>query len=201
MKDSSLQEQKQKSGQRPESKKPDVSVAHAILLILSEEGACGVRHLMRHPYARSLAAERTENSFYTALARLKNRRYILRTPQREYELTSTGEYAALKASIRKGLVDLEHKDSPPDKKEWDGRWRIVTFDVPEKQRPIRDYIRSVLKRLGCYEFQRSMWIYPFKFPPFISKLFEDHHLRSYAKIITTYDIDYDADLRKYFRLG
>lgn len=45
-------------------------------------------------------------------------------------------------------------------KEWDGRWRIVSFDIPESERKVRSAIRRLLKGLGFKGFQRSVWISP-----------------------------------------
>ena len=35
-----------------------------------------------------------------------------------------------------------------DKKDWDGKWRLVFFDVPEKIRRGRDALRDKIKELG-----------------------------------------------------
>jgi len=43
---------------------------------------------------------------------------------------------------------------------WDGRWRLVMFNVPEKQRDLRDRIRRSLTRLGLGILQPSVWISP-----------------------------------------
>lgn len=181
--------------------RPDISVSQIVLLILAQNGRARFDEIIKHVLVRSLGAVRSENSFYTALARLKRRRLVGRNEDdRSYELTPAGEYAALKASIRKEFTEAENKElriSP----EWDGRWRIVFFDVPESKRPLRDYLRNVLKRHGFREFQRSMWIYPHKLPKFMLKLFDDPQLRRYARVVTTYDIDYDEDLRRLFKLS
>jgi DNA-binding transcriptional regulator PaaX len=177
--------------------RPDITVAQIVLLILSQRGSASFQDITSHPATKSLGMPRTENSFYTALARLKRRRLIDRT-NRRYELTAAGQYAALKAYVRKEFTEMERK--PTTLPKWDGRWRLVLFDIPETKRSLRDYARAVLKRLGCKEFQRSTWIYPFKVPPFILKMLADPQLRKYAKVITTYDIDYDEDLRRLFRL-
>ena len=118
-----------------------------------------------------------------------------------YELTPHGEFAALKALVRKELV-LQERTGKKKRKDsaWDGKWRIVLFDVPESKRPIRDYLRGVLKRAGCYALMRSMWISPYKLPSYIQRILEDAAYRKYARMITTSDIDYDEDLRKRFRL-
>jgi phenylacetic acid degradation operon negative regulatory protein len=156
------------------------------------------RAIMQHPLTRQLGEARTENSFYTALARLKRRGAVLRTKDRQYELTQKGEYQSLKAQVRLGFTELEKTEARASK--WDGRWRVVLFDVPESKRPIRDYIRNTLKRLGCHQFMRSMWIWPYKLPDFLMELFADPKLRNYTRVITTYDIDYDEDLLKQFKL-
>lgn len=45
--------------------------------------------------------------------------------------------------------------------EWDGRWRVVIFDIPEAQRDIRDDLRYEVKKLGFGLWQRSVWVSPF----------------------------------------
>ena len=180
--------------------RPDITVAQVILLILAQKGRSAFQNITAHPLTSLLTAQRTENSFYTALARLKRRRQVTRNGD-SYELTAQGEYAALKAFIRKELVMQERGVKPersPSK--WDGRWRIVLFDVPESKRPMRDYLRAVLRRAGCYSLMRSMWISPYKLPSYIQQLLSHTTYRKYAKMMTTSDIDYDEDLRKHFKL-
>jgi DNA-binding transcriptional regulator PaaX len=179
--------------------KPDISVAQIVLLILAQMGRASFNQIQHHPQVRLLGATRSENSFYTALARLKRRRMIVRTANHNYELTSSGEYASLKAYVRKEFTEAERKLSRVSV--WDGKWRIVLFDIPEGKRPIRDYLRGVLKRQGFQEFQRSMWVFPYRLPAFISKVLADPQMRKYTRAITTYDIDYDEDLRRRFKLN
>ena len=45
---------------------------------------------------------------------------------------------------------------------WDKKWRMVIFDVPEKNRAARDIFRFYNKRLGFYELQHSVRVYPYK---------------------------------------
>ncbi len=42
--------------------------------------------------------------------------------------------------------------------EWDGKFRLVLFDVPEEQRCIRDSVRNYIKKLGAGQWQRSVWV-------------------------------------------
>ena len=41
---------------------------------------------------------------------------------------------------------------------WDGKWRIVIFDIPEQKRLIRDLFRRNLKKWGFKHLQKSVWI-------------------------------------------
>lgn len=48
-----------------------------------------------------------------------------------------------------------------EKRTWDGKMYLVTYDIPEKQRRSRDLLREYLKRLGCGRLQDSVWITPY----------------------------------------
>lgn len=43
------------------------------------------------------------------------------------------------------------------KKNWDGKWRVVIFDIPEQKRVIRNLFRRNLKRWGFKKLQKSVW--------------------------------------------
>lgn len=41
--------------------------------------------------------------------------------------------------------------------EWDGKWRMVIFDIPENKRIVRDILRNRLKMWGFVPWQKSVW--------------------------------------------
>ena len=43
---------------------------------------------------------------------------------------------------------------------WDGRWRIVIFDIPERLRSQRNTFRAFLKRKGFVRLQNSVFVCP-----------------------------------------
>lgn len=45
-----------------------------------------------------------------------------------------------------------------DEKTWDGRFRVVIFDIPEQKRLVRDLFRRNLKKWGFKNLQKSVWI-------------------------------------------
>lgn len=44
---------------------------------------------------------------------------------------------------------------------WDEKWRIVIFDVQEKNKTARDRLRKTLCGLGFKRLQHSVWVYPY----------------------------------------
>lgn len=46
-------------------------------------------------------------------------------------------------------------------KKWDKKWRIVIFDIEEKQKKTREALRYKLKELGFGMIQESVWVSPY----------------------------------------
>lgn len=46
-------------------------------------------------------------------------------------------------------------------KRWDGKWRIVIFDVPINKNYSRQALRIKMKRLGFYKLQDSVFVHPY----------------------------------------
>jgi len=70
-----------------------------------------------------------------------------------YLLTPRGKRWILKYT----LEDLEI----PRPRSWDGKWRMVIYDVARHKAALRNIFRTTLRRLGFYNVQESVWIYPF----------------------------------------
>lgn len=83
---------------------------------------------------------------------------------------------------------------------WDGKWRIVVFDIPEKIRKGRDALREKLKDLGFYELQKSVFVFPYECRDEINFLIEFFELRKYVRYGVLESIDNDLHLRKIFKL-
>lgn len=68
-------------------------------------------------------------------------------------LTKEGEKAAGKFQLNKLAI--------PTPKRWDGAWRLIIFDIPEKLKIKREAFRGKLKEFGFYLLQKSIWAYPY----------------------------------------
>lgn len=47
-------------------------------------------------------------------------------------------------------------------KKWDKIWRLIAYDIPDTHKKERDWFRFVLKRMGFYEVQESLWAHPYE---------------------------------------
>jgi len=48
--------------------------------------------------------------------------------------------------------------------EWDGRWTVITYSIPEKQRKKRDALRASLRNYGFGDLNPGLWISPHSLP-------------------------------------
>lgn len=87
------------------------------------------------------------------------------------KLSDGNVYLILTAKGKKRLnsVILEtiNIDTP---KKWDGRWRIVSFDIPRAKRSSRYELLRELHRLGFQKLQQSMWVHPFPCKDVVNQL-------------------------------
>lgn len=68
-------------------------------------------------------------------------------------VTKEGKVRALRYKLD------EMKIKKPQK--WDGKWRLIIFDIPEKRKGFRNIFRKYIKQLGLYRLQRSVYLYPY----------------------------------------
>jgi DNA-binding transcriptional regulator PaaX len=80
----------------------------------------------------------------------------------------------------------------------DGVWKLVIFDIPERQRTVRTFLRNRLKSLGFKKWQASIWVSPYRLD---AKLEEELGLlaeKFFIRLIKTTDINYIGDLDRLF---
>lgn len=85
-------------------------------------------------------------------------------------------------------------------KHWDGKWRIVVFDIPEKMRNARNALRRKLKELGFYELQKSVMICPFECRDEVDFIVEFFRVRPHVRYGHFSNVTNEAELLKHFDL-
>jgi len=83
-------------------------------------------------------------------------------------------------------------------KRWDKKWRIVLFDIPEKHKKAREAMRDILKKLGFYKYQESVFIHPYPCDDEISFVTEYFDVKSYVRTLVAESLDNELHLKKIF---
>jgi len=117
----------------------------------------------------------------------------------EFETTKRGKFVRL---TPKGEAKLRRLDlSQPralSKKKWDGKWRIVIFDIREYRRLTRDKLRHSLTNVGFLRLQNSVWIYPHDCEDLIVLLKADFRIGKDVLYIIADQVENDKWLRDHF---
>jgi len=112
--------------------------------------------------------------------------------QEYYVLTSAGKERAMRYELKSMTIK-------PQKK-WDGLWRIVMFDIPEDKKSARRAIGYAIQKLGCVQYQKSVFITPYPCTKEIDFAGECFEVRKYIRIITAKDIENVNDIKKQFNI-
>lgn len=89
----------------------------------------------------------------------------------------------------------------PETAFWDGKWRVVIFDIREKRRKVRAQLRLLLSGAGFLRLQDSVWIYPYPCDEFVGLV--RAHLKSGTGEMLSFVVEAlesDKRLREHFNL-
>jgi len=100
----------------------------------------------------------------------------------------------IKYSI-KALLDFKKKE-----KNWNGKWFLVFFDVPEIQRNKRNYLRKYLVDIGFYRYQQSIYIFPYQCEKEIMLIKKIVEGTKYMKYIIADKIEDERIMKTFFKL-
>ena len=107
-------------------------------------------------------------------------------------ITDKGEKHLLKETLYENLKNK--------KKKWDGKWRILIFDIPEKKKSVREHIRYILISVGFMRLQDSVWIYPYDCEDLITLLKADLKIGKDVLYMIVEALEYDKPVKSYFGL-
>lgn len=134
-------------------------------------------------------------SFNRSLTRLKNAGLIV------FEKTEKGNFARLTQKGEAKLRQLELNDYKIKKpKHWDGKWRILAFDIKEERKSVRNKIRLTLRQIGFIRLQDSVWVYPYDCEDLIMLLKTDFKIGKDLIYIIADSIENDKNLCRNFNV-
>jgi DNA-binding transcriptional regulator PaaX len=126
------------------------SLSYLVLLALekSVDGFARIEDMYRHGHNYGYSTFLPKSQLALTIKRLRENGLIDFVDDEKLiiRLTDVGKEKALWSKMK-----LEDE-------KWDGKWRVVIWDIPEKRRSARDVLRFKLKQLGFIRWQRSVWI-------------------------------------------
>ena len=105
------------------------------------------------------------------------------------KLTAKGELELLlkKAGITKTKV-------------WDGKWRMVVFDIPESAKIQRNFFRQLLKQNNFVRLQNSVFVSPYPLNREAIAYLKQSGLMEFIRLAKVEEFDADQDLKAKFEL-
>ena len=144
-----------------------------------------------------LAYGKIRNQYQPSSARMaihrlkkKNLVYAVRRGSKLiFELTEEGE---------REVEKIQSRFQKTKSKSWDGKWRIIIFDIPEKLRGKRDLLRRELVGFGFRQLQESVWAYPYPLPQEFRDIWKDTGIFKYCVILEADKIENGEALERFF---
>ncbi len=183
--------------------KPTDSLSVKILKILGASALFTVVSILSpaFPYAvlkaylkHRLGNNYNNNQIHDSLKYLKRKKFIayeFKQNKLKVIITNFGQQYIK----RVGLNEITIKPTL-----WDGRWRLLTFDIPEFKKTARQTFRGKLKQLDFYHIQRSVFILPFPCESEIYEIANILKIRPFMHLLTCDRFPGDAKLVKKFNL-
>ena len=85
-------------------------------------------------------------------------------------------------------------------KRWDGKFRVIIFDIKEYRKGIRNKLRKTLQSIGFIKLQNSVWVYPYDCEDYIKLIKADFHIGKDALYMIVDNIENDKPIKKVFGL-
>src|SRR3989338_465525 len=126
------------------------------------------------------------------LRRYKFVRRVKREQKDFYTLTEKGENKLRKIFIDEIVIKEQSK--------WDGKWRIVMYDLPIRFKKAREAFRWKLKDLGFMQFQKSTWVYPYPCEGEMLFVADFFGVRKHIEILEVSKVLDDKKLKDHFGL-
>jgi len=136
-------------------------------------------------FERLLCDAQERSRYRRAVWSLQERRFVRRVRRNGKPvliITEEGKRRLRSASM--------HNLRIPSPERWDGKWRIILFDVPEKRKHSRDSLRRYLQNLGFYQLQKSAFVYPYPCADELDVVIQNLNLAPYVTFFTTKELGY-----------
>lgn len=108
------------------------------------------------------------------------------------------QVARLTEKGQRELLRYQLKEKRLKKWRWDGKWRMLIFDIEEKRRFARDRARYDMFSFGFIRLQDSVWVYPYDCEEVVTLLKAQYRIGKEMLYIVTDNIEGDKELKQKF---
>lgn len=134
----------------------------------------------------------SRKKFQNAVSYLKHSGHIKVTQKKGKKFLSLTQKGELQMLVSKAGVEKKDK--------WDGKWRIIMFDIPVAANNKRNLLRSLLKRNHFIKLQASVFISPYELNREAIDYLKQSGLINFIRIIKVEELDEEKELKKRFKL-
>ena len=166
-------------------------VATAGILSIALLAPNAIRYL--RPLMKKMDRSR-QNSIQRARHLLVDKKLLAYIPNKPGFLQMTDKGNALMARLNNTNYPLKKP------KRWDGKWRVLIFDITEKRRRTRVQLRLTLQSFGFIRLQDSVWVYPYPCEELVTLLKADLKIGYALLYLIVEEMEGDKHLRKIFNL-
>ncbi|MEW6407603.1 MAG: hypothetical protein AB1465_02855 [Patescibacteria group bacterium] len=161
-----------------------LSVTEEILLFMTDVIKVPIKVFLNTPYKCHIY----KKGFYPRINNLEKSGYIKRTGK-FIQLTNKGKQKAYFIKWKLKKINI---------KSWDGKWRVISFDIPERYKQLRERLRRKLMMLNFVRLHDSVWITPLPIENEINELMKILEVKYFIRYMVVEKINFDEDLRKKF---
>lgn len=174
-----------------------VNITKAILGVIGLTGLIAMAAVAPNALQLLSVFQKRHYRYYVSnrLIQLKNKgliTFVVKNNKTYIRLTEKG-----KAKLRQ----YKYKEMViPKPRKWDGKWRMLIFDIKETRKPVRDQLREQLINLRLVKVQQSVWIHPYDFSEIIILLKADFSIGKDVLCLTVEKLENDGWLKTKFGL-
>lgn len=165
------------------------SLSEFTLLALEKaiDGSIRINHLLNNPsfyaYKGGWDYQLKKSELAQAIKRLREKGLI------EYEGDKTNQIIMKLTSLGKDA--LGHLSILLEEN-WDGKFRLVIFDIPEQKRTVRNLLRRRLKDWGFKNWQKSVWVGRHDVTDKLRQLIKNLGIKDWVAVVESSDPTLDS---------
>ncbi len=127
------------------------------------------------------------------IGRLAREKVVTIKEEKDYaivEITEKGRKKVLQFAVESLTIEKPNR--------WDGKWRLVAYDIWSGRKVLRDRLQGILKGAGFYPLQESLYLHAYPCEQQIEFLRSYLDVEGEVRLIIAEKIENDSPFRTYF---